>query len=162
MNPVTVLVLLAALGCATTRPAPPPPIALLPPLPAYVGLVPLPAKPNPEDPKKPVASYPDTPIVSGRCKDLPAGMLVSHLSYAEFAYTLIERNHLRKEAATLLRLRNDEYQIALEIEQAYRARVAGLEQSLAQEVQGKTLRYLLAAAAGGLVVIGTVLATRAR
>jgi hypothetical protein len=142
------------LACASVQHQPP--IAPIPPL-ADIGRRP---PPPPKAAPRKLAQFPDTPVSRGECKNRPAGILVSHGVYAELHEAVAERQRLAVETSTLLRLRNEEHAIALQIEQEYRLRIDQLERSLATEKRGTSWKYLAAAVTGGLVVLATVYASR--
>jgi hypothetical protein len=149
------LLLLLAVGCAST--AQRKPLPALPPLVQLGELLP----PKTAPPRKgKLERYPDTPVDPGECKGLPGGILVSDASYDELTEAVIERRLLRLETDTLLRLRNEEYQIALRIEEAYVDRVAALERELAAEQQGSKWKYLATALVSGAIVVVAVFAAK--
>jgi hypothetical protein len=149
------LLLLLAVGCAST--AQRKPLPALPPLVQLGELLP-PAVPAPRKGK--LERYPDTPVDPGECKNLPGGILVSDASYDELTEAVIDRRRFRLESDTLLRLRNEEYRIALRIEEAYVARVALLERELAAEQRGSRWKYLATALVSATIVVVAVLAAK--
>ena len=136
-----------ALGGCATRPAQ---IPTLPP-PLDLGQLVGPA-PGPFVAPPHVRRYPDTPIRTGQCRDVPGpGILVSPAVYAEQVASEAELVRLRREVEARERLRLAERAAAEDLEQACRARAAELEAGAARSATWRGIVLFLAGGAIGLV-----------
>lgn len=152
------LALIAAvtLGCAhLPRPAARRSPPTIPPPADVEALLPPKRPPITVNPRAPV--FPTQPLDAGACPGYPEGNLLSDHAYARLLDAKSERDRLAVEAAEL---RNKERALCLQAEQVYARWVAELETALAHERRWSAWKVGLGFLAGGLLVLGTSLASR--
>jgi hypothetical protein len=103
-----------------------------------------------------VPRYPDAQVRRGQCAGLPAGILVSPAVYAEQIAAAQDARRLRVEVGALERARQSERAAAERLEQACRARAAGLSAERDRAGRLSALRggvlFVVGAVVGGLAV----------
>lgn len=146
-----VVALLAPLGCAHSRPLPPPPV--LGPAVDVQKLLPPPAE-RPVIPPD-VQKFDEIPVSKGQCgPGMPGGTLVSDYDMAQTIVLFLERERYEAEAKAYEKLRNEERWACESILAAQRDELVSKEAELRSAIRWGNLKLYFGIAIGA----GTMLA----